>query len=173
MSWLGVFAILWVVVLPVRVQPVEGESYSAEVVEIDGDEVQVRVAGDVRTIAVEALSSIARQEQINVIPPVASVGLVDGSRLFVDSISIADDTATLKLPAQDPLAISVRKLAWVRFRAPNPAVDDAWLGLLGQPQTNDLIVIRRAGNVLDQVGGVVLSANDERVEFDSRTLSES
>jgi hypothetical protein len=166
MTWLGLLGLLIWATLPVRVTPLTGEPYSAELLGVSDGRLQLRVDGEERLVATEELSRVKRQTLGDIVGPKSSAGLTDGSRLQIESVSIEGDQATLSLKDQPSFTLPLKRLAWVRFRAPSPEVNDAWLGMLGEAQANDRLVIRRDGAVIDQVAGVIKSADPTKVEFD-------
>lgn len=166
MGWIWILSLLALTGLPVRITPVSGEPYRAELQNVTADGVQVAVDGNEQTVPFSELSRIDRREPSAIPEPSIGVGLADGSRLRVEGVAIEGSSATLTLRQQEPLTVPVKQLQWIRFRPPSPAVDDAWLGLLGDPQANDILVIRREGDALDQVSGIVLGVDATNVRFD-------
>lgn len=166
MGWIWILSLLAAAGLQVRVTPVAGEPYQAELQSVTAEGVQVAVGGDERTVPFSELSRIDRSKPSAARGPAISVGMADGSRLKAEQVTIAGSSATLALQQQEALTVAVKQLQWIRFRPPSPAVDDAWLGLLGDPQANDILVIRREGDALDQVSGIVLGVDATNVRFD-------
>jgi hypothetical protein len=165
MSWIALCGLLVWAGLPVTVTTATGESFQAELEAIGPDGVQLSGGQRPGRIALDALVRIDFGQAGEFTPPSLTVGLADGSRLKIESASIADGQATLALRGQDPLTVPLDRVAWLRFNKPSPAVDEAWLGMLDQRTPNDRLIIRRDGGVLDQIGGVVAAATPETVRF--------
>lgn len=166
MGWIWVLALLAAAGIEVRVTPAAGEPYRAQLQGVSGEGVKLSVDGDDRAVPFNELIRVDRSEPAGGRSPAISVGLADGSRLKAEGVAIEQSEATLQLPRQEDLTVPVKQLQWIRFRPPSPAVDDAWLGLLGDPQANDVLVIRRSGNSLDQASGIVVGIDEANVRFD-------
>lgn len=151
--------------LPVRVTPVAGEAYAAELEGISGEAISLAVDGQQRSVSKSEISRIEATAPSAVQGPSLSVALANGSRLKCEAVLIDGSQATIQLRRQENLVVPVRGLRWVRFRPPSPTVDDAWLGLLGDDRAEDLLVIRRSTDTIDQVSGVVLGADATTVRF--------
>lgn len=150
---------------PVRVTPVSGEPYAAALEDFSGDQITLAVDGQQRTVARAEISRIERTQPAAIQGPSLSVALANGSRLKCEGLTIAGAQATIQLRRQEDLTVPVRELRWIRFRPPSPTVDDAWLGLLGDQRAEDILVIRRSTDTIDQVSGVVLGADATTVRF--------
>jgi hypothetical protein len=166
MAWIGLIAVLLASALSVRVTPTAGDAYDAQWIGLKDQSLRLTVDGVERSVPVADIRRVDRTESKNRPSPTISVGLQGGSRLKVESLGIEKETATLRLRGQDPLVVPLRQLDWIRFRAPSPAVDPDWLGLVGQRQADDILVIRRSATAIDRAPGIVLAADAEKVEFE-------
>ncbi|WP_164101344.1 NPCBM/NEW2 domain-containing protein [Candidatus Laterigemmans baculatus] len=151
--------------LAVRVTPVAGEPYAAELEAITAETLTLLVAGESKSVPRAEITRIEATEPAAIQGPTVSVGLADGSRLKAEGFRIEGSEATLELRRQEPLEVPVRGLRWVRFRPPSPTIDNAWLGLLGDDRAEDMLVIRRSAETIDQVNGVVIGADATTVRF--------
>jgi hypothetical protein len=153
-------------VLPVQVTPADGTPYAANLVGISENGIQLEIAGTSKTVALEDVRRIQRSQAADVTPPTMSAGLRGGSRLRSEGLRIKDEVATLLMRRQDAMQIPLSQLDWVRFRSENAAIDPDWLGIVGQQQVDDILVIRRSATAIDQAPGIVLGADESKVEFD-------
>jgi|SRR6056297_191982 len=152
--------------LPVRVTPVRGEAYDAELTGATKQGFLVEVDGATRTLPPETLQLIERQGPARSGSPPITVQLRDGSRLKVDGVTVAGDQAKLELRRQPALETAVERLHWIRFQPPDEAVDPQWLGMLDREASQDTLVIRREGDKLDRVGGLIKGIEAEAVAFE-------
>lgn len=166
MAWLGVVFLASVLGgIQVRVEPVSGQPYEATLEGLSVDRVLLSRSGESLEVPLEQLSRIQRTTSATIAPSPLAVGLVCGSEVRPDSILLDKDQVRLKFPGEDDFAPSVKELVWVRFRAPSPEVEETWRGLIARRRADDLLVIRRSADVLDQVSGVVESIEEGKVSF--------
>ncbi len=98
--------------------------------------------------------------------PSTSVELLNGTRLTATSIEIAEGQLTVSLVKQTAIQVPLKQVRWIRFRAPSTAIDPQWLGMTEKTPASDTLVIRRAGDSLDEASGIVKSADEKTVKFD-------
>jgi hypothetical protein len=172
MGWFGVVCIVFAVAfpvradeLPVRVDLANGTTVEATLVGFDGTSFQLRVGDQPKTIPLADISQINRQIPSDVPQPIMRAGLRGGSRVKVEGLRIEGDQATLLMRRQDPLILPLKQLDWVRFRAPTPAIDPDWLGVVGKTQQEDVLVIRRSNTAVDQAPGIIVGADDKKIDF--------
>jgi len=124
-------------------------------------------------IPLDQILAIQRINAPATTPPVARAGLSNGTRLSLDSITAAGATANVQIRGGKSLQIPLKQLRWVRFRGPSAGVDPQWLGLIDRARTSDSLVIRRAGDAVDEVAGIVVGIAAESVSFslDGDTMS--
>lgn len=152
--------------LPVRVTPVSGSAYDAELLGVEENAFQMRIGEDEKSVALDDLQVLRRRDDRSSGSPRLRVQLRDGSRLAADGVTVADDQAAVELRRQSALQIPLAKVRWIRFRPAAPAVDAEWLGILDRDTMNDLLVIRREGDRLDRVEGIIGGITAEAVAFD-------
>jgi hypothetical protein len=164
MGWLAIVAMALVAVIDVRVTTLDGKTVDGRLKRITPAAVELGGPG-AESIPLERVLSVERAEPSS--PPVAgpTVGLFGGSRLAIESIESSADKAELRLRGGQAFSLPVTQIAWVRFRTPSPAVDPQWLGLVEQRRLSDTLVIRRPGDAIDQVDGVVLGVGAESISF--------
>lgn len=163
------FGFIWIVVaaaLPVQVTPASGDSFAASLVGFENGAWKLEVSGQSRLMPLEELSRLERSESAGITEPSMSAALRGGSRLKIEGLRITGDTATLLMRRQEALEIPVKQLDWVRFRPSNAATDPDWLGIVGRQQVDDILVIRRSANAIDQAPGIVTGADADKVDFD-------
>lgn len=152
----------------VRIDTIDGQSIvgrlrglsdQGAVIVVDGDEASPRMLPLDQIMVAQRLNPPAST------PTVSRVGLAGGSRVAIESITADGTTATLAVRGGKPMAVPLKRLRWVRFRAPSAAVDPQWLGLVETPRTSDTLVVRRQGDSIDEVAGVVMAIGAEAVTF--------
>lgn len=151
--------------LPVRVTPVSGSPYDADLLGVNEKTFQMRVGEEEKSVAYDDLQAIKRRGDAPSGSPRLRVQLRDGSRLAGDEVTVADDQATIELRRQAALKVPVSQLRWIRFQPATPAVEAQWLGMLDREAPNDTLVIRREGDNLDRVGGIVRGIDQTAVAF--------
>lgn len=163
------FGLLWIAAvasLPVQVTPASGDAYAAQLLGITEQGLRLDLGGQTNTLPLDQLRRLERSEVSDVPEPTLSAGLRGGSRIRAEGLRIEGETATFLMRRQDPLVLPLKQLDWVRFRAPSAVTDPDWLGIVGQQQVDDILVIRRSANAIDQAPGIVLSVDEEKVQFD-------
>jgi hypothetical protein len=152
--------------IAVRIDTIDGASKTGTLSGVSGD--SVNFLGDdsgPEVISLDQILSIQRTENPPTTPPGSRVGLAGGSRLAITGVQAEASGATLKLRGGDPLDIPLKMLRWIRFRNPSAAVDPQWLGLIERARASDSLVIRRPGDAIDEVAGIVLAIGDQSVSF--------
>ncbi len=152
--------------IAVRIDTIDGLSktgtlggVSAEGINLLGDDSTPQV------IALDQILSIQRTNNPPTTPPGSRIGLAGGSRLAIAGVKSEGTGATIKIRGGDELKLPLKMLRWIRFRNPSAAVDPQWLGLIDRPRASDSLVIRRPGDSIDEVAGIVLAISDEGVSF--------
>jgi len=168
MGWLTFCAVAALAVINVRVATLDGSTAEGPLRAIGQTDVRLGGEGGAaeRVIALEQVLSIERLEPASVSPPAMRAGLAGGSRIALQSVTTAEADAQLTVRNQTPLTVPLKQLRWIRFRSPSTAVDPQWLGLVERPRAADALVIRRPGDAIDEVSGIVLAISDESVSFD-------
>ncbi len=166
MGWIAVSWIVALAIFPVQVTPISGQPYSAELLTVSSDSVQLKVLETERSVPLTELSRLERSENDSTVGPTITIGLTNGSRLKGEAVSIEKTAVTIRMRRQEPFGVPLKQVAWIRYRSATPTVDDAWLGMIGQESANDRLVVPRSATSIDQMPGVVLSANETKVEFE-------
>ena len=98
--------------------------------------------------------------------PTAWVETLDGSLLYARQYAADGERATIALVDGQQLAISTRRIARVRFRAPQPETAAQWDEIARVGRTSDLIVLRKQ-NALDHLSGALGVVTADSVQFTS------
>jgi len=165
MGWLTLLTATMLAVIQVRVTTVDGDVVTGDLARLSASAVEWSDQSAVPSIALDRVSLIERLDGPSPRPVIATVGLAGGSRIVIDGIEAAESTAELTLRGAGPLRLPLQQLRWVRFRGPSATVDPQWLGLVERPRVADSLVVRRAGDAIDEVSGVVLGIEAESVSF--------
>ncbi len=166
MGWLSLCAVAAFAVVNVRVATLDGNTVEGPLRELGAAGVRIGSEDAAQSIALDQVLSIQRLDRTAVTRPSSRVGLAGGSRVAIESVRAEGSTAELAVRNQSPLRVPLKQLRWVRFRGPSAAVDPQWLGLIDRPRVADALVIRRPGDSIDEVSGIVLGINGESVAFD-------
>lgn len=165
MHWLTCLLVTATAVVEVRLTTLDGQAVTGQLQGLGADGAQLQVDAQPRTIALDQIVSIERTEEVAQRRTAGRVGLAGGSRLLIEDLVIADDAAELTLRGGHRLSVPLKRLDWIRFRSSSDAVDAQWLGLIERPRSADTLVVRRSGDAIDEVAGVVLGVDDEVVHF--------
>lgn len=92
------------------------------------------------------------------------VRLTDGSTLRCRQVLIEEKEAVLEHPQLGTFRVPRSVLAVVRLAAPEAKVDAAWDELLGREFRQDVLIVRKE-NVLDHLGGVAGTMDEQTVRF--------
>lgn len=169
MGWLSFCAVALLAAVNVRVTTVEGDTINGPLralgaagVEVGGDP----SAAAEHSFALDQVLSIERLERPAAAAAGPQVAIAGGSRLAIAAVTTEGTTAELQIRNQPPLAVPLKQLRWIRFGSPAAAIDPQWLGLVDRPRVADSLVVRRPGDAIDEVSGIVLSIDAETVAFD-------
>lgn len=152
--------------IAVRIDTIDGLSKTGTLGGLSGD--GVNLLGDDSTPQVISLAQILCVQRINpppATPPGSRIGLAGGSRLAIDGVKTEGAAATLRIRGGEKLEVPLKQLRWIRFRNPSAAVDPQWLGLIERQRASDSLVIRRPGDAIDEVAGIVLTIGDDSISF--------
>ncbi len=164
MGWLTMLAAAVLAVVNVRVTTLDGEIVTGQLSQLD--DAGVNLLGEAAIqIPLDRLLAIEQVEPVSVSGTHSTVGLRGGSRVAVDGLTSSESTIELAVRGGQALKLSLKQLLWIRFRGASPAVDPQWLGLVEKQRVSDSLVIRRPGDAIDQVEGVVLAIGAESVSF--------
>jgi hypothetical protein len=169
MGWLAICAVAALAVVDVRVATLDGNTVEGPLRSLGSADVQV--GGDAtgpaeHIIALDQVLSISRLEPTATTRPAARAGLAGGSRIAISQVSTEGAQAQLAVRNQASLSVPLKQLRWIRFGSPAAAVDPQWLGLVDRPRSADALVVRRPGDAIDEVSGIVLGIGQESVSFD-------
>ena len=153
-------------VIQVRVTTADGQTREVSLQSVGETGVVIESSGNQETIAFENLLSLERVEASSTTPPPMKVELFGGSRIAVTEVVSSGSDVTLSVPLQSPLTVPLKQVRWLRFRPSSPVTDPQWLGMIDNARTADVLVVRRAGDSLDEVQGIVNSITREAVKID-------
>ncbi len=155
-----------VAAIPVEVVQTDGSQAKGELVAVSESSIVLQdSSGQTSQIPTDSVVSLQVVSSVKATPPVMRVQLAGGSQLSAQSVSLADDKLNIDLRRQDSLVVPARQVRSIRFRAALPATDAQWLGILESEGSGDILAVRREGDRLDQVRGVVESIGDNVVNF--------
>ena len=163
---LRIFSALAVMALPVRVATITGDSVEGNFIAINGEELIVETKDGQKRFKFDDLQSVEHIEaDEGKAGPKLRVTLLGGSQVAVQDISIDKETLRFEPRRQAPVEVPLRLVQSVRLRAASVTTDPQWLGMLGEKNRSDLLVIRRANGELDPFQGVIKGVADGKVEF--------
>lgn len=149
----------------VQIETVDGSHQRGRLTELSDQQLRWVTAAGEQAVPLDQLLSLTRPQAGAVGAVVAQVGLANGSRVSVDAVLSDGRLVTLRRRGRDAIELPLAQLRWVRYRAAAAAVDSQWLGLVEQSRTADSLVVRRPGDVIDEVAGAVVSFDDQTVSF--------
>jgi hypothetical protein len=161
-----VLVTLLAMVIEVRVTTLDGKARDGELLSITNSSIEVQSNGSKESIATDQLLSLQRIDSATKSSPLLRVELLNGSRVAVTEVTTNQADAVLQTRDQPPLMVPLKQIRWIRFRPATPAVDPQWLGILEADHSSDVIVVRRSGNALDEVQGIVKSISATAVTID-------
>ncbi|GAA5510995.1 NPCBM/NEW2 domain-containing protein [Novipirellula caenicola] len=150
-------------VIPVRVSTIEGQSVQGDFQGIGTAELKIEVDGQTQTYGFDALSSLAPAQKPEETGPTMRVILAAGSEVAAQDLSLTDETLSIEPRRQNRLDVPVKQVRAIRFRAATAAVNPAWLAKLEDERRGDTIAIRREGDTLDFIEGVITSISADTV----------
>jgi len=161
-----VLAMLLASVVQVRVTTVDGVTNDVELLRVTNFGLEIEASGNTQNIAFDNLLSVTRIAPSSITPPVMRAELLNGSRIAINGVTSDGDAAILNLRDQEPLTVPIKQVRWVRLRSSSPAADPQWLGMIDKVRAADVLVVRRAGDALDEVEGFVKSITAKTVTVD-------
>jgi hypothetical protein len=159
----------------VTVTKLDGTTFVGELSEWNEQGVAVETKSGKAPAATEELLSIrwpVAQSGGDVSPATVLVELTDGTAMPADQFRVTGSEAVLILPASVPSDhreqhIPTRHIAAARLQRLEPAAAEQWSEIRAQDFTSDVIVIlKRNGQSLDYVEGVLRGVTEEKVEFE-------
>ncbi len=153
-------------VIDVRVTRLDGTVLEASLTAVEANDLVYTIDGKPTRTPLSEILEVARTTNPSELRPATSVELLNGTRLTATSIKIQDGQLTISLVKQPELTVPLKQVRWIRFRAPSAAIDPQWLGMTEKTPAADTLVIRRAGDALDEAAGIVQSADATVVKFD-------
>ncbi len=155
-----------VTAVDVRITTLDGVTTDASLTKIEAGELVVQEGNATQRRPLSEVLEVARIDAPAELLPTTSVELLNGTRLTATAIKIDGGQLTVSLVRQQALQVPLKQVRWIRFRAPSTAIDPQWLGMTEKTPSSDTLVIRRAGDSLDEASGIVKSADEKTVKFD-------
>ncbi len=153
----------------VEVRTLDEKSAVGELIALDAQQAVVQTAGGRASFAISNLHSIALKAGApSSEKPVASVELVDRSRLSAKDLQVTQGVAKITLPGGHSVDVAIKVIRAARFRDPaesNDALSSQWSEILRAPATGDVLVIRKAA-ALDFLTGVIGEVDAQNVKFE-------
>ncbi len=154
----------------VTVETLEGERFEGSFVSLDAKQLVLRpAAGPERTVPVGSLLEV-RVAGASAQPEPAGKGtvqlyLIDGSVLACDRFRIQGRDVVARSVSGDALHFDRQFLHSVLLAETVNGVADAWEKLRRGQHESDVLVLRKPGNLLDTIEGVVGDITDEHIQF--------
>ncbi|MGV3486620.1 MAG: NPCBM/NEW2 domain-containing protein [Planctomycetaceae bacterium] len=161
-----ILAVLLTAAVEVRLTTVDGVTRDASLLGVSEAGIQIDANGTAQSISMDDVLSISRSDAPASTSPPMRVELFAGSRIAASEVTTADANVVIQPRDQPALTVPLKQVRWVRFRPSSPAVDPQWLGMIDKPRTADVLVVRRAGNALDEAQGIVKSIAPDAVTID-------
>lgn len=149
-----------------EVRSSDGSVVTGDVQSISDQSVIVSVDGENKTVDGQDVTAIVFPDVETRPPSTVVLRLRGGSVLPCTKIGLENDQIVVTPRRIEPFKLPIQNVASLRFAPSRPAADTSWLGYLSEPSTSDRMVIRRDGDVLDVVDGIIVSLDDESVKFE-------
>jgi hypothetical protein len=162
------FLVLSAVLLGSEVQLTtrDGQAVTGQLDELSTDGASIRVASDIQRIARDRISRIDFvQPSLRTARKKVAIELTDGSRLAADSLTVRGETASLVGGPSTSPELPTRSIRFVRLSGTDDSLNPMWTEILSHHANGDVLVLRRPGNVLDYLEGVIGDVSGETVKF--------
>lgn len=152
----------------VMVQTISGQQQQGTLNRIDSSGIKLEQTGNVITIPTKEVLSLEVVAQESVDPILhAFLGLVDGSRIPTDRVTVEKRRATIDSPLLGAAThIPAARIAWIELQ---PLEDEARAYLqylLAEDPTDDIIVVQKGDPLqLDHLSGMLGDITREAVDF--------
>ncbi|TWU32922.1 NPCBM/NEW2 domain-containing protein [Novipirellula artificiosorum] len=159
-------------VLPVRVSTIDGEGVDGTFAGLSESSLRIQTTGTEVQIPVADLSSLEPQQEPQGTGPTMRLVLEAGTEIAAQALTLSGETFSVELRRQETVSIPIQLARSIRFRPGNPKVDPAWLAKIEEGRRSDTLAIRREGDRLDFIEGLVvsISADAVRIEIDGETM---
>ncbi len=161
----GLLVAILLSVVPVRVTTVDGKSNEGTLRSFNPAGIEFESQGKVNSISFEQLLSVDRTDSPTISTAPTKAELLGGSRVSIRKIVSEESTMNLTMNDQPALQVPFKQMRWVRFRPSSPTVDPPWLGIVNKPRAVDVLVVRRAGDAIDEVQGILVSISETQVKL--------
>ncbi|WP_197136796.1 NPCBM/NEW2 domain-containing protein [Crateriforma conspicua] len=141
----------------------DGGTRTGTLLSIGVVEVNLDPGGAVAVDDVESLVPVQTESRTG---PTIRVTLRNGSEIAAQQVSTDDDQLVIQPRRQDDVRIPLTDVRSIRFRRASPGTDPKWLGLFESEGRGDLIAVRREGDQIDSIRGIVLSISPAAVKVD-------
>ncbi|KAA5540234.1 hypothetical protein FYK55_21625 [Roseiconus nitratireducens] len=167
-GWLaGVSVGTLALAIPVQLETASGEQVEGDWAGTTESAVRIQSGSETREIPFDQMVAMRpKSAPDGRIGPTIHVDLVTGTTIAADDVSLTDTKLQIEPRDQAALEVPLDQAGSIRFRAASPATDPQWLGLTEGENRQDLMVIRRGGDQLDPIQGVVLGLNSKTLQFE-------
>lgn len=165
---------LWLLLLAAVTAPpseatlttLDGQTVAGVVVGWDGKHIEIQTGGEKKSLPTEGLLDVAWIHE-PAIPAGTTIELIDGSRLSVSDVTVAKRIATAKFAgARSPLKIPTEKIRRIEFLATSSPLEAALSEVDSkQPAGDSLVIVKRDGEAMDYITGVVGDVTAEQADF--------
>lgn len=168
--------------IPVEVESMDGRRFSGELVQLDREGIRLQTAGGTEQFSPQQLAQVVPQTEsasgtASVPRRTRQLKLLDGSTIYVAEYAVQSRRVSAELPSGIPIRLTTRAVRFVRFKPPDPLLDEQWQAIVAADLAGDVVVIRKTGQgtaavgrpqraVLDQVGGILGDVATDKVSFD-------
>lgn len=144
----------------------DGQTVAGVVVGWDGKQIELESVGATKSLPTDGLLDVAWARN-PATPAGTTIELVDGSRLSVSGVTVAKRLATAKMEGvRSPLRIPTDSIRRIEFLAVSPPLEIALNEIDSkQPAGDSLIVVKRDGEAMDYITGVVGDVTAEQADF--------
>lgn len=150
-----------------QIETVSGQTLSGTWLGASKDSIRLSDDGKPIEIAFDQLVSLAPKQTPNSrTGPAIQVSTAMGSEIRVQDLKLTGSDLNCEPRRQDSLTLPIDQVRSIRFRLGGATTDPQWLGFFDKEYRNDVMVIRRGGQQLDPIEGVVVGLDLQTLEFE-------
>ncbi|RMG38142.1 MAG: hypothetical protein D6725_07835 [Planctomycetota bacterium] len=155
--------------LEVAVETLDGERLTGRPVSLDGKQLVLAGRdGAERKVPVTSLLEVrpvAGQRESEAKSGTVRLYLIDGSVVLCDQFRIEGPRASGRTAGGDTFTLDRQFVHSVLLTEKTDGVADAWQKIRGGQHESDVLVLRKPGNLLDTIEGVVGDIGEEQIQF--------
>jgi hypothetical protein len=145
-----------------------GEAVRADLLEIQEQELLVRIDGQEQTVAIDNVQSIRFPDSPAASSPTKDleVRFLDGSIAFPRKVTTEGQQTLLEFDADFRMEIPTADMASIRLQALSAAQQPQWEAILDSRIAGDTLALIRSAESMDSAEGLIGGIGEETIQFD-------